>query len=455
MRNPQRPFSLLLVDDESLVLSSLKRIFFEYDYALHTALNGAEALSVLQAQSVDAAVIDLKMPGMDGLALLREIRKKYPAVMCLILTGHGGVREAVEAIKLGAMDFLEKPCNPNDLCMRIDQVRQVWEWGGAGGRVPRGGSGFAFQSLLGCCDAMAKLRASITQVAVTDANVLITGETGTGKELVARAIHHHSSRAPYPFVTVDCAALTETVIESELFGHAKGAFTGAHAAHPGLIASANGGTLFFDEMGEFPFVLQPKLLRVLQEREVRPVGSVRSHPVDVRFVCATHRDLEQEIAERQFRQDLYYRINVFGIQVPPLRERTEDIPLLAEHFLARYASESTVARSFSPRAMECLQSYPWPGNVRELENVVQRALVLAHEPAIVPSDLPPRIGSLPTSSESACSCPSSGGSIFELERMAILQALRVSGNNRKKAAQALGIGEATLYRKIKRYGIET
>lgn len=452
MNTQKSVFSLLLIDDEALVLSSLKRTFFEYDYAVHTAQSGAAALSLLETAAIDAAVIDLKMPGMDGLALLREIRKKYPAVMCLMLTGHGGVRDAVEAIKLGALDFLEKPYGSDELCSRIDELRRIWEWGGKGG--PCGKAGYAFQSLLGESSVMTELRTSILQVAVAEANVLVSGETGTGKEMVARALHHHSNRSSHPFVVVDCAALSETVIESELFGHAKGAFTGAHTARSGLVVTADGGTLFLDEIGEFPLLLQPKLLRVLQEKEVRPVGSNRSRQVDVRIVSATNRDLDQEVAEGRFRRDLYYRINVIGLHSPPLRDRREDIPLLARHFLDRYLSEHTFARSISAGALDCLQSYAWPGNVRELENVIQRALVLTRGDTIAPGDLPPRIGGGSIGGEPGPfqSLPQSG--MMEIEKNAIGNALRMSGNNRKKAAQSLGISEATLYRKIRKYRIE-
>lgn len=451
MLSRQSRFSLLLVDDEPMVLSSLKRLFFDHEYDIHTSPGGTEALELMRTTAVDAALIDLKMPGMDGLTLLRKIRSRHPSVMCLMLTGHGGVREAVEAIKLGALDFLEKPYHSDELCSRVAQLHRVWMWKALGHKLEaerelRDGD----DPMVGASQAMVGLKQLIARAAPSDANILILGETGTGKELVARAIHSNSPRASSPFVALDCSTLNETVVESELFGHVKGAFTGAHASSSGLIASADKGTLFLDEVGELPPTLQPKLLRVLQQREVRPVGGTKSRLVDVRIVAATNRDLEQEVAGGRFRRDLFYRLGVVAMHVPPLRERREDIAPLIQYFLGRYGSRTAPEKSVSPQALELLETYAWPGNVRELENVIQRALALSLDDTITPEDLPGGIRALASKAVESPALPSPA-SMIEVEKNAIDNALRMSGNNRRKAAEVLGIGEATLYRKIKKY----
>jgi DNA-binding NtrC family response regulator len=434
-----------------MVLSSLKRLFFDQDYDIHTSRNGLEALELLRTTCVHAALIDLKMPEMDGLTLLREIRRRHPTIMCMMLTGHGGVREAVEAIKLGALDFLEKPYLPDDLCTRVAQLHRVWTWRAMGRKrdeVHEPGKDLDF--LVGSSGAMTGLKEMIVRVAPSDSTVLVTGETGTGKELVARALHQCSARSAGPFVPVDCSTLNETVIESELFGHVKGAFTGAHASSSGLFVSADGGTLFLDEVGELPLALQPKLLRAVQEKEVRPVGGAKGRAVDVRIVAATNRSLEEEVSSARFRQDLYYRLSVVTIQVPALRDRRVDIPLLVEYFMEHYASEASSARTVSPEALELLRQHEWPGNVRELENAVQRALALARGETVLPEDLPARIRSRGPR-EAQSHEPPSLASMMAYERSAIENALRMADNNRRKAAGLLGIGEATLYRKIKKY----
>jgi DNA-binding NtrC family response regulator len=449
MASGQDKFTVLLVDDEQLVLSSLKRAFFEYNYLIHAAGNGREALDILHTRRVDAAIIDLKMPGMDGLELLQNIRRKFPEVMCLMLTGHGGVREAVEAIKLGALDFLEKPYQLEELTNRVVELQQVWLLNGAERNLARDQP---FRLLLGESPVMVQLKDEIARVARTDASVLIHGETGTGKELVARALHAHGGRAGKSFVPVDCAALTETLAESELFGHLKGAFTGAQAAGLGLIRTADKGTLFLDEIGELSPAVQAKLLRVLQEKEVRPIGSTRSFAVDARIIAATHRDLAQQARRGGFREDLFYRLNVVTLEVPPLRQRREDIPLLARFFLERYRFPQTPLQAISSEAGELLEQYDWPGNIRELENVIQRAAALSKNKVVEVEDLPSRMRSAaPKAVKSELFHELT--TMEEFERAAIVNALRMCANNRKSAAQFLNIGEATLYRKLKKYGI--
>jgi DNA-binding NtrC family response regulator len=420
-------FSLLMVDDEPSVLSSLKRVFFEDDFQIYTAGNGENALELLKKFKIDAALIDLKMPGMDGLSLMREMRKNYPQVSVIMLTGHGSIREAVKAVKLGAADFLEKPYTPEALRARMAQLHQIWNLKEENRRLRNMVEfKFGFDQLIGNSTAMLKLKQLIVQVGPNNAPILIQGETGTGKELVARAIHQHSARSKSNFVPVDCAAISETVIESELFGHVKGAFTGAHTSTPGLVRSADAGTLLLDEVGELSPAIQSKMLRTLQESEVRPVGSNKAYPVDIRLLAATNRDLEVEVGRNNFREDLYYRLSVVVIEVPPLRERKEDIPLLTKFFLKRFATDLTPAKDIDRETLLCLENYDWPGNIRELENIIRRAIALGRSEVITPASY---------------------------EKSAIFNALKKSGNNRRIAAQILGISEATLYRKISKYGL--
>jgi DNA-binding NtrC family response regulator len=451
MENSDEKFSLLMVDDEPSVLSSLKRVFFEGDYQIHTAGNGARALELLAEFKIDAALIDLKMPGMDGLTLLKAMRSDFPQTLVIMLTGHGSIQEAVEAVKLGAVDFLEKPYAPEALRTRIAQLHQIWYLREENRQLrARIEFQFGFDRLVGNSTAMLKLKELIAQVGPNDATVLIQGETGTGKELVARAIHHHSARSAGNFVPVDCAAISETVIESELFGHVKGAFTGAHMSTLGLVRSADGGTLFLDEVGELSPAIQSKLLRTIQESEVRPVGSNQAYPVDIRILAATNRDLSKEVAENNFREDLFYRLNVVAIEVPPLRERKEDLALLAKYFLKRFATDVTPTRDIARKTYFCLENHDWPGNIRELENVIRRAIALGKSELIEPEDLPANIFT-PAGDGSAPVDIPSDDSMASYEKSAILNALKKSGYNRRIAAQILGVGEATLYRKISKY----
>lgn len=444
-------FSLLLVDDEPSAVSALQRIFRKEDYQLHCAESGEAALRLIAQVRIDAALIDLKMPGMGGLVLLEQINRRYPGIMTLMLTAHGGVREAVYAMQQGALDFLEKPFSSEGLRDRVAQLHQIWGLKQQNRVLREELEGrFYYDQLVGNSTAMLELKRLIVQIGAGEASVLIQGESGTGKELVARAIHHHSPRRPAPFVPVDCASLSETVIESELFGHTKGAYTGAHSATAGLIRSADCGTLFLDEIAELPLAMQAKLLRTIQEREVRPVGSSQTHAVDIRILAASNRDLATEVAQGNFREDLLYRLNAVVTQVAPLRERGEDIPLLAKLFVERFHSPISPVREISREALSCLLNYRWPGNVRELENVILRAVALGKNQQIVPEDLPPVIHALPGAAAiDLSSLPVDNLEAYE--KAAILNALNKSGNNRRQAAELLGIGEATLYRKLKKY----
>jgi DNA-binding NtrC family response regulator len=448
-----RRFKLLLVDDEPSVIASLKRTLRNHAYDMATAGNGQDALDLLAREPADAAIIDLKMPQMDGMTLLQHVNDTYPAMQVIMLTGHGGVREAVEAIRQGAKDFLEKPYSPESLIARVDQMHRIWELEQENNRLKREAQfRFGFHQLIGMSRPILDLKTTVAQIGPSDASVLIQGETGTGKELVARAVHHHSPRAQKAFIPVDCAAISETVIESELFGHIKGAFTGAHEATLGLVRAADQGTLFLDEVGELAPTIQAKLLRTIQEREVRPVGGSKTHTVDLRIIAATNRDLRKAVTDGTFREDLYYRLNVIGLRVPPLRERAGDILQLSRHFIERYRTDTALAASITPPAATLLESYDWPGNVRQLENTIHRAIAMSGNATIDCQDLPPEIaGALPLAQK--MSFPGKD-SLAAYEQMAIENALNKSDGNRRIAAQLLKIGESTLYRKMKLYNLD-
>jgi DNA-binding NtrC family response regulator len=440
---PHTDFTLLFVDDDATMLSMLEILFAGDGYRILTASDAETALSLVEKTSVDAALVDLQLPGMDGISLLKELRRRCPHAEVCIMTGRGGIRDAVAAIKGGAVDFLEKPLVPGSLKARVSRMHKVWKLRQENALLREERLfHFGYDRLVGNSLAMRALKSLVTRIAATDTSVLILGETGSGKELVARAIHALSDRASRAFVTVDCASISETLMESEIFGHEKGAFTGADAANPGLVRAAEGGSIFFDEIGELPLHLQAKMLRVLQEHEVRPVGSAKNVAVDARVIAASNRDLAREVARKEFREDLYYRLNVLVVRVPSLRERWEDIPLLAQYFMDVFKADSVIPREISPDALERMESYEWPGNVREMENVIRRALVLGRDAQIGPADLPPEI------SGAQMAASRMEGTLAASEAAAIRNALARAGGRRKQAARILGIGEATLYRKI-------
>lgn len=451
MVNPTDTFTLLLVDDDPRALSGLKRLFHKDGYRLITAGSGTEAIALVKSASVHAALIDYQMPGMDGLELLRRLLRKDPQMQVIMLTGQGKIETAVAAMKAGAADFLEKPFQPEALRVRIRQLVQIWRLRSENNLLKcRDENPAGFHRLIGRTPTMRAVKQTITRAALSEATTLIYGETGTGKELVARAMHHQSPRSTQPFVPVDCGAISENLVESELFGHVKGAFTGAHQSSLGVVRSAHGGTLFLDEIGELPLSTQAKFLRTLQENAVRPVGSNRTVAVDIRIVGATRRDLATEVQGGRFREDLFYRLSVVPITLPPLRERADDIPLLAAHFAAKFSAGFASPKPIRDDAMACLMAYHWPGNVRELENAIRRALALGQDETITPGDLPETI-----TGNAAAPSPSPASplddSLAAYEKTALQNALCKSGGNRKAAARILGIGEATLYRKLKAY----
>ena len=369
---------ILVVDDEMIVCESCKRILEEEGYEVETALSGKEAFEKMKANPFDIVITDLKMPGIDGMEVLRTFRKEYPDSIIIMITGFSTVETAVEAMKLGAFDYIPKPFTPDEVTIVVKKaiekkslmleniyLRQELQ------------EKYGFHNIVGKSKKMQEIYRVIAKVATTDSTVLIYGQSGTGKELIARAIHFNSPRREKQFVPVDCAVLSENLLESELFGHVRGSFTGAVTTKPGLFEVADGGTVFLDEVGNISLSIQAKLLRVLQEREFTPVGGTKAKKVDIRLIAATNKDLEKMIKEETFREDLYYRLNIVPIYLPGLRERPEDIPLLAVHFLKKYAEEMGKAiKGFTPEAMEKLMRYPWPGNVRELENVIERTVVM-------------------------------------------------------------------------------
>jgi two-component system NtrC family response regulator len=445
-------FRVLVVDDEpaqrELIAGFLRRQGFE----VVTAADGAAALERFRAEPADAILTDQKMPGLSGLALLDAARAIDPEVAVIVMTAYGTIESAVTAMKGGAADYLTKPLNLEELRHRLARAREHRAL-----RTENRELRAALQErhrvegIVGESGAMQEVFSLVHRVAASDATVLIRGESGTGKELVAKAIHYASGRAGGPLVRVNCAALPETLLESELFGHEKGAFTGAHAARQGRFEAAHGGSLFLDEIGDLPLHLQVKLLRVLQEREIERLGSSRPIAVDVRLLAATHRDLEAAVRAGTFRDDLYYRINVVTITVPPLRERRADIPLLLDHFLARFARDNRKpVRGLTAEARDALLRYDYPGNVRELENLVERAVVLTRDDVIGVADLPLGVRAAEPGGDEAVTLPAATEG---LERRLIREALAAADGVQTRAAEALGISERVLRYKLRKYGL--
>src|SRR3989441_11720382 len=371
---------VLLVEDEINMAKTQAKILQRKGYTVDTAGNGREALRLLDGAAFDVVITDLKMPVMDGMQLLREMNAKERGCAVIVLTGHGTIESAVEAMKCGAVDYLTKPCNPDELLLKVDKLLETKRLREEVGQLRREVWAYKkFGELIGQSPAMRQIYADIGAVSANKSTVLITGDSGTGKELVARTIHQKGPWADRPFVVINCGAMSETLLDSQLFGHRRGAFTGAIADHNGVFQTANSGTLLLDEISEIPLALQVKFLRAIQEKEVTPLGSSRPVKVDVRIIAASNRNLEEEAKKGAFRDDLFYRLNVVPIHLPPLRERREDIPTLARHFLAIYSEENRRETPELPAdVLKVLLEYDWPGNVRELENYVERAVVLAN-----------------------------------------------------------------------------
>ena len=445
---------LLFVDDDPTLRRVLSREIEDLGFTVHACASAEMALEQLDSWQLDLALLDLNLPGMDGLALMHELKRRLPNVPSIMLTGHGGIREAVEAMRRGAYDFLEKPIGLDALEQALSRATRHAALIRENQRLRDTIDQEADRGeLLGEDSKIIELRALLGKVASSDASVLITGENGTGKELIARTIHRLSAQAEHPFIVVNCGAIQESLFASELFGHEKGAFTGAHKKRLGLFEAAHGGTLFLDEVGELPREVQPQLLRALQFGEVRPVGSDSVQIVQVRILAATNRDLLEDVQTGSFREDLYYRLAPLLINSPPLRERPGDIPLLAQTFLSRHnrALDTASQLQFAPDALELLASHDWPGNVRELENALVRLTTLADSRTIRGDDVERYV----LQYQKLASGPLPTLDIEQLEQVAIVEALDRHAGNRKRAAAELGIAIKTLYNKMRRYSIET
>jgi DNA-binding NtrC family response regulator len=440
--------NVLVVDDEEPFRRLLKKELARKGYAVEVAPDGSEALRLLQEKSFNVILLDVVMPGIDGISLMKKLKEDSGTPAIIVLTGKATVETAVEAMKNGAYDYLTKPYKLDELVIVIDRAYEYSRLSIKSKlleqELVRKESPFEF---IGRSRQLRDILALIQKVAPTDSPVFIQGESGTGKELVANTVWHFSTRKDAPFIALNCASLSENLIESEIFGHEKGAFTSAYQMKHGLVEVADKGTLFLDEIGEMPIGLQAKLLRFLDSGEFRRVGGNKTLSVNVRMIAATNKDLTGMIKTGKFREDLYYRLNVINLTIPPLRERKEDIAELSRHFLKKYAKKlSKAITDFSPEALELLAGYHWPGNVRELENVVERAVILCESDRVGANDL-----SIPSSA--AVAELGTNPSLEEVEKAYILRVLKEAGNNQSKASQLLGIDRKTLYLKLKKYGI--
>ena len=452
--------NILVIDDEPGIRTVLRDIFEDEKYTVYDAGDGIKGLEVLSSEVIHLVVLDVWLPGMGGIDVLKKIKEEYPEIEVIIISGHANIDLAVKAVKLGAFDFLEKPLSLDKI---LTLARNATAMNALKTENKKLKSSIIPEvEMIGESEPMEKIRATIGQTAASDAKVLITGDNGTGKELVARELHRRSSRASMPFVEVNCAAIPDSLIESELFGHEKGAFTGALAKRKGKFESADGGTLFLDEVADMSLSAQAKVLRVIQEMRFEKVGSEETREVDVRIIAATNKDIQKEIAEGRFREDLFFRLNVVPIHVPPLAERKEDIPLLIEHFVALMRrTENVRARSFSDEAEAFLLGYSWPGNVRELKNFIERVTIMSGEEVI---DLDTASGFLNAAEDNRLRVSNPLIERFsdmklseardEFEKMLLLQKLEESEYNITKAAQSLGIYPSNLHGKIKKFGIE-
>ena len=455
------PRRLLIVDDEEIICKYLQRELAQRGYEASYCLDGKQALRQLAEAPYSILLADMKMPGMTGMALLGRAREDFPGVSVVIVTAHGSIETAVEAMKLGASDYLTKPFQPEELALVIEKVLAQRKLLDEVAQLRHELAGrYRFENMISQDPKMREIFAQIARVAATDATVVITGETGTGKELVARALHYNSSRRDRQFVALNCGALPDTLLETELFGHEEGAFTGAVGAKPGIFEVADGGTLLLDEIGNISTAMQVKLLRVLETLEYKRVGGVETRKCNVRVVAATHVDLGEAVEHGDFRSDLYYRINVVPIALPPLRERVADIPLLVEHFIRSYAPRTNPrVQDISRDAMLTLLRHPWPGNIRQLEHVIQRALILADGPVILPEHLPLQQepdrddGALPVNEQLPLDEVKTTA-VERLERTYLDRVLRLHRGNIRHTAQHAGLSERSIYEKLKKYHLD-
>jgi DNA-binding NtrC family response regulator len=442
---------ILVIDDDTSLRRVLEYNLQEEGYEVQAASSGEEGLYLFGQSQPDLAITDMKMPGMDGMMVLKSIKERSPEAVVIIITAFGTVDVAVEAMKAGAYDYITKPFNRDALKLTVSKALQFSGLTEENKRLKSELSDKAdFRTIIGSSKEMEKVFDVIRKVADTEAAVLITGESGTGKELVARSIHANSSRREAPFVAINCAAIPRDLLESELFGHVKGAFTGAVKDKTGKFQLAEGGTLFLDEVGDLPVELQPKLLRALQEKEVEPVGGTKVQKLDVRIVSATNLNVDKAITDGTFREDLYYRLSVIPIHLPPLRERRKDIPLLIRYFCSKHGSDKI---TFDKNALETLVMYPWPGNVRELENTIERLLIMRNGDSISLDDLPDKFRENSVSGNAIVKLPDDGYPLEQLEREVVVMALERSGWNQTAAARFLSIPRHTLIYRIEKYDI--
>jgi two-component system response regulator HydG len=446
---------ILVVDDEQSHRTMLRAVLTKEGYDISEADDGNSAVKAVDDKSFDLILMDIRMTDMDGIEAMGEIKKMSPSIPIIMMTAYASVKTAVEALKSGAYDYLTKPLDIDELKILIKKALEYYRLQEENVFLKeRLADRFNFSRIIGKSRRMKELFENLSLVAPSDATILIYGESGTGKELVANAIHQNSPRAQKPFIKVSCAALPETLLESELFGHERGAFTGALARKAGRFQLADGGTLFLDEVNVMSSTTQVKLLRVLQEREFEPLGSTKTIHVDIRLITATNKDLEDEVKEGRFREDLFYRLNVVPIHLPPLRDRKEDIPLLADHFSKLFQEKNKKSiKGFLPKTIDTLMRYDWPGNIRELENVMERAILLCRGEYLSPQDLPPPFQGEQIGEQPIVSIPP-GMTLEALEKEAIIQTLEETGGNRTQTAQILGISRKTLQNKLKEYGLE-
>jgi DNA-binding NtrC family response regulator len=455
---------ILVVDDEVDLASSCQRLLQSKGYEVRVAGTGEEALDAVAREEFHLVLTDLKMPGMGGMELLRRLREEHPEILVVMMTAYSTVEDAVEAMGLGAVNFVPKPFTPDHLQIVIDKALEEHSLRREN-RTLRDqlNRQYSFDNIIGKSPAMVQVFESIKKISETDISVLVSGASGTGKELIAQSIHAHSRRAGKAFVPINCGALPEHLVESEIFGYEKGAFTGAARAKPGLLEEADGGTFFMDEIGELPLPLQVKFLRVLEDGRFRRLGSNQEQEVNVRLVCATNRDLEQEVKDGEFREDLFYRINTFPIRLPPLRERRDDIPLLSDYYLQRYAEKNgREVSTISPEAMHLLMAHEWRGNVRELQNVIERALVLASGDTVRPQDLPPTV--VAPDGSSADDHPgfylhlpfkeAKERLVEEFEKRYIADVLKRFKGNISRSAEQIGIDRRSLHRLLAKYHLD-
>ena len=455
MRNPKMPHTVLVIDDEPAHRLMVRVVLGDAGFRVLEADNGATGLNILRTKSVDVVLLDMRMPGMSGLEVLQRLREGGTFPPVIMLTAFGNVGSAVEAMKTGAFDYLSKPADNDELLAVVQKAAEHASLRRENRELKKQIGRMRETRIIGDSPDMRAVVELIEQVGPSEANVLILGESGTGKELVAQMLHEHSHRKNGPLVKVNCAALPENLLESELFGYVKGAFTGAAQDKPGRFQLAEGGTLFLDEIGELPLTLQAKILRALQERVVEPLGGIAPVSVDVRFIAATNRRLPDMIEKGTFREDLYYRLNVLEIRIPPLRERLEDIPLLADYLLRKLGQKnSKPLRSVSREFLDALMRHEWKGNVRELENVLERSLILCRDDILDVRDLPDHLRA-PAESAASSSSALKESPLEAAERNALEDTLRKCGGHRERTAKALGISRRTLQYRLKKYGLTT